>query len=155
MSPALLLCTVKFLFLLFSPHAPNKSIDSKIKHQVVNCFFCIKEMQNPLPLPLNPDPDSKKVYLNKDGSGVVVTLANRIGQFFSFLGYGAGAVVLIFLVFCVVVCGGARGAHLFSFLCCKHRKLKGCAPRAPPNTTTQKTKKMSNTDPTKYHNTEN
>jgi hypothetical protein len=23
-------------------------------------------MQNPLPLPLNPDPDSKKVYLNKD-----------------------------------------------------------------------------------------
>jgi hypothetical protein len=31
-------------------------------------------MQNPLPLPLNPDPDSKKVYLNKDGSGVVVTL---------------------------------------------------------------------------------
>jgi hypothetical protein len=43
----------------------------------------VKEMQNPLPLPLNPDPDSKKVYLNKDGSGVVVTLANRIGQFFS------------------------------------------------------------------------
>jgi hypothetical protein len=39
-------------------------------------------MQNPLPLPLplplNPDPDSKKVYLNKDGTGVVVTLANRI-----------------------------------------------------------------------------
>jgi hypothetical protein len=32
----------------------------------------VKEMQNPLPL--NPDPDSKKVYLNKDGSGVVVTL---------------------------------------------------------------------------------
>ena len=26
--------------------------------------------------------------------------------------------VLIFLVFCVVVFGGARGAHLFSFLCC-------------------------------------
>ena len=25
---------------------------------------------------------------------------------------------LIFLVFCVVVFGGARGAHLFSFLCC-------------------------------------
>jgi hypothetical protein len=22
-------------------NAPNKSIDSKIKHQVVNCFFCI------------------------------------------------------------------------------------------------------------------
>jgi hypothetical protein len=32
-------------------------------------------MQNPLPL--NPDPDSKKVYLNKDGSGVVVTLDNK------------------------------------------------------------------------------
>ena len=26
--------------------------------------------------------------------------------------------VLIFLVFCVVVFGGVRGAHLFSFLCC-------------------------------------
>ena len=26
--------------------------------------------------------------------------------------------VLIFLVFCVVIFGGARGAHLFSFLCC-------------------------------------
>ena len=25
---------------------------------------------------------------------------------------------LIFLVFCVVVFGGVRGAHLFSFLCC-------------------------------------
>jgi hypothetical protein len=35
--------------------------------------------------------------------------------------------VFIFLVFCVV----------------------------PPNTTTQKTKKMSTTDPTKYNNTEN
>jgi hypothetical protein len=45
-----------------------------------------------------------------------------------------GPVVLIFLGFCVVVFGGARGAHL--------------------NTTTQKTKKMSNTGPTKYHNTE-
>ena len=26
--------------------------------------------------------------------------------------------MLIFLVFCVVIFGGARGAHLFSFLCC-------------------------------------
>ena len=26
--------------------------------------------------------------------------------------------VFIFLVFCVVVFGGVRGAHLFSFLCC-------------------------------------
>ena len=26
--------------------------------------------------------------------------------------------VLIFLVFCVVVFGEVRGAHLFSFLCC-------------------------------------
>ena len=26
--------------------------------------------------------------------------------------------MLIFLVFCVVVFGGVRGAHLFSFLCC-------------------------------------
>ena len=29
-----------------------------------------------------------------------------------------GSVVLIFLVFSVVVFGGFRGAHLFSFLCC-------------------------------------
>ena len=27
-------------------------------------------------------------------------------------------VSLIFLVFCVVFCGGVRVAHLFSFLCC-------------------------------------
>ena len=26
--------------------------------------------------------------------------------------------MLIFLVFCVIIFGGARGAHLFSFLCC-------------------------------------
>ncbi|VVM18567.1 hypothetical protein BSPWISOXPB_1470 [uncultured Gammaproteobacteria bacterium] len=57
-----------------------KSLKTKTK------VTAVKEMQNPLPLPLNPDPDSKKVYLNKDGSGVVVTLANRIGQFFSLIG---------------------------------------------------------------------
>ena len=28
-----------------------------------------------------------------------------------------GSVVLIFLVFCVLVFDGVRGAHLFSFLC--------------------------------------
>jgi len=37
----------------------------------------------------------------------------------------------------------------------QHRKLKSKATRTPPNTTTQKAKKQSNTDPTKYHNTEN
>ncbi|CAB5496379.1 hypothetical protein [uncultured Gammaproteobacteria bacterium] len=46
-----------------------------------------KEAQNPLPVPLNPDPDSKKVYLNKDGSGVIVTLDNRIDQFFSLIDF--------------------------------------------------------------------
>jgi hypothetical protein len=29
-----------------------------------------------------------------------------------------GSVLLVFLVFCVVVFGGFRVAHLFSFLCC-------------------------------------
>jgi ABC-type Na+ efflux pump permease subunit len=73
--------------------------------------------------------------------------------------FGNGSVVPIFLVFYVVVFGGVRGAHLFSFLCCsiwwrdpppntttqKTKKISTTDP--PPNTTTQKTKKMSTKDP--------
>jgi hypothetical protein len=56
-----------------------------------------------------------------------------------------GSVVLIFLVFCVLVFDGVRGAQT--------KKMSTTDP--PPNTTTQKTKKMSTTAPTKYYNTEN
>jgi hypothetical protein len=77
-----------------------------------------------------------------------------------------GPVVLIFLVFCVVVFGGVRGAQLFRFLCCSiWWRVRGahlfsfvccgiwwgiCGAHLlhrepPPNTTTQKTKKISTT----------
>jgi hypothetical protein len=59
--------------------------------------------------------------------------------------------------------------HLFSFLCCnvwlveycstnqtlQQRKLKWGATLNQPNITTQKTKKVSNTQPTKHYNKEN
>ena len=37
----------------------------------------------------------------------------------------------------------------------QHRKLKGWATRTPPQNTTQKTKRMSDTNPATKHNTEN
>jgi hypothetical protein len=54
-------------------------------------------------------------------------------------------VLLTFLVFYVVIFGWLSIAHLFSFLCCDFYQ---------PKITTQKTKKVSNTQPTKNHNTE-
>jgi hypothetical protein len=51
-----------------------------------------------------------------------------------------------FFVFCVVIFGWLSVARLFGFLCCDFWLAK---------ITTQKTKNVSNTQPTKNHNTEN
>ena len=46
--------------------------------------------------------------------GCVFLIFYSLGNFV----FDGGSVVLTFLVFCVVVFGVVRGAHLFSFLCC-------------------------------------
>jgi hypothetical protein len=70
---------------------------------------------------------------------------------------------ITFFVFCVVMFGWLSVAHLFSFLCCdfstnqtlQHRKQKRWATLNQSNITTQKTKKVNNTQPIKHYNTEN
>jgi hypothetical protein len=59
-----------------------------------------------------------------------------------------------------VIFGWLSVAHLFSFLCCDFwyittQKTKKVTNTQPTKITTQKTKKVSNTQPTKNHNTEN